>query len=406
MINLYLFFLMFFIVKPKIFIEYPEELSSLFNNNEDVSKNSNSEEFKFENHYKNGGIEMKTSFYGKIPNTLTGRIYYDIFNEDSYFCENIVSIPIEYYYLNTIKPILVVEKSPKCSYVTLSRNAQLRGAQALIIISNKSTFQDLKEIELVDDGTAKDIYIPTVLISKNDGDKIKNFYLKDRNIAYYALTRVLIEFKEIDSMDKLYFHAFYNPENYLIYEYLIELEDLIKNMGDFLVLDLIPFLSPYPKTLNMNDHMKDEQNKNCLNQGKYCIFPTNKHIDGISLIRESLTQYCIVTNYELSKYFIDYIKNYLIECLTPIYNNEEKVKDKTFMDVCSVMSMKKAGFKMNQIGTIKTCVFNTYLNGDDTNINVTLENFYMKKKEKYIKTLPTIMINNKIIHVRKIEVLE
>lgn len=397
--SLCIFLQIIFIIETKIFIEYPDELSNLFNENQNKN-GSNIIGDKFEYHYNNGGIKMKIANYGKIPDSLTGRIHYDIFNKDPInFCNNLELIPKEYYYLESIKPILIVEKS-SCSYVTLSRNAQIRGAQALIIISNKLRFEELELLNIIDDGTAKDIYIPTVLISKNDGDKIKQFFLKERFMAYYTLTRILIEFRQKKDTEKLHFHAFYNPENFLIYEYLIELEDFIKSMGKLIEFDLIPFLTPYPKRENLNDQMKIEINKNCVSHGKYCIFPTNSNISGTSLIRESLNQYCIVTNYELSLRFIDYIKNYVTECLTPIYNVDEKIKDKTFMDVCSVISMKKAGFDKNQIGTIKTCVFNTYLDGDNNELNVILEEFHNKKKEKYIKMLPTIIINNKTIQVR------
>ena len=66
-----------------------------------------------------------------------------------------------------------------CTFVTKARNVQNIGGLFAIIIDN--TDENIYNLIIADDGTGSDIYIPTVLISKKDGEKIKKYLLENKN---------------------------------------------------------------------------------------------------------------------------------------------------------------------------------------------------------------------------------
>jgi extracellular elastinolytic metalloproteinase len=65
-----------------------------------------------------------------------------------------------------------------CTFVTKTRNVQnINGHLALIINNNDDPTEN---ILIKDDGTGSDILIPSLLISKKDGDKLKEYLSKNQ----------------------------------------------------------------------------------------------------------------------------------------------------------------------------------------------------------------------------------
>jgi len=71
------------------------------------------------------------------------------------------------------RPKIVLLDRGQCSFVTKVRHAQDAGAIAVIIMDNIN--EDISKIVLSDDGNGAGIKIPSVMISKKDGDTIKQF---------------------------------------------------------------------------------------------------------------------------------------------------------------------------------------------------------------------------------------
>ncbi len=66
-----------------------------------------------------------------------------------------------------------------CSFVTKTRNVQRAGGHLALIVNDQPG--DVRNILMNDDGTGLDINIPAVLISKEDGEIIKEFFRKNKN---------------------------------------------------------------------------------------------------------------------------------------------------------------------------------------------------------------------------------
>ena len=116
--------------------------------------------------------------FGRIYSGFStrGRIYMvkQESQQENYACKPLTDLYIsitpgiwEYF------PIILIERG-NCSYVEMARNVQRAGGYMALIINNKEG--NVKDYPVKDDGTASDIVIPTAMISKEDGDKIKNYY--------------------------------------------------------------------------------------------------------------------------------------------------------------------------------------------------------------------------------------
>ena len=71
-----------------------------------------------------------------------------------------------------LTPIFLVERGD-CSFVTKVRNIEKAGGSLAVIIDN--TALNIKDIIMSDDGTGAGIRIPSMIISKRDGDILKEF---------------------------------------------------------------------------------------------------------------------------------------------------------------------------------------------------------------------------------------
>jgi hypothetical protein len=120
------------------------------------------------------------SNFGKIPYGFytTGRIYYDLENkEEDYACRPLTGMKIQPDPNIDRSPIVLVDRGT-CSYVTKTRNVQNIGGHLALIVNDKPG--SIENIFMNDDGTGSDLIIPAVLISKEDGDKIKKFLIDNK----------------------------------------------------------------------------------------------------------------------------------------------------------------------------------------------------------------------------------
>lgn len=93
-------------------------------------------------------------------------------------------------------PLVLLDRGGNCSFVTKTRNVQNAGGHMAIIIDNSA--ESLENILLVDDGTGSDIRIPAVLISKSDGQLIKNYIIKNNGKKIESDIIISVEFKMVN----------------------------------------------------------------------------------------------------------------------------------------------------------------------------------------------------------------
>jgi hypothetical protein len=75
-----------------------------------------------------------------------------------------------------MSPIVLVDRGG-CSFLTKVRNIEELGVKVAIVTDNRE--EHTEDLIMADDGTGASINIPSFLISKKDGDKIKDAMVND-----------------------------------------------------------------------------------------------------------------------------------------------------------------------------------------------------------------------------------
>ncbi len=132
--------------------------------------------------------------YGQF---VIGRLYYDVTNkEEDYACKPLTGINIVAESRVDRFPIVMVDRG-SCTFVSKARNVQRIGGALALIIDNQD--ENIDKVQLNDDGTGSDIIIPTIMISKSDGEKIKDFFMKNKDDGQVLASIVVsIEFRIVN----------------------------------------------------------------------------------------------------------------------------------------------------------------------------------------------------------------
>lgn len=140
-----------------------------------------------------------------------------------------------------------------------------------------------------DDGTGAGIRIPALLISKTDGNKIKNWMLHataEERDKVQLQADFLIEYKDNDEVSlELWYTA--SDDTSL---------DFIRNIAPF-IEPLIQHVDFQPRfvTHACPKCDADYKRENCLSDGRYCAMRHESSLDisGRDILLENLRQHCI-----------------------------------------------------------------------------------------------------------------
>lgn len=158
-----LFFLLISLVLAKIYVYAPDTLQAKINQK-----------------YSTNSIPYSLANFGNPPygSSIVSRVYWPEKQDERNGCKPLS--PIEYmddpHPLDL--PILLLTRG-MCSFTTKVRNAQNIGVVAVLIVDYVD--EDVNKIILIDDGTAGNIFIPSMLISKADGQLIIDEIEKDNH---------------------------------------------------------------------------------------------------------------------------------------------------------------------------------------------------------------------------------
>lgn len=410
--------------------------------------------------YKN--INIINSLYGFIPYGQMSSV--KIMNNNSTYSEN------EFFYgcsddYDFIDKKSVDEKLPsglivdrgECTFVNKTRNAQNAGADLLIIIDDIDEKKN-DSIVLVDDGTASDIVIPTVMISKKDGQKIKD-YLKDSsssvnknnnlNELNNKLKHIIIDINfEITKLQKVDFELFVSSEEIEVYNLIKELKHYMPYMSDHVNFN-VHYVSYKSDLSNTNNTPID----NCFGSGSYCNWGIIKvdeyydndakelvddvfYIDGRKILSENIRQKCIYDisyNYKKSnnnmfdskdslesqKYpgeiYFNYMDKYYSECLkgpfeTIFYSNNDKsdidYSNLIYSRTCSAYVLLNI---TSNYEDYEKCYKNSFTSLNDKEVhyeeinepilkNKLLENGSYIQTKYNIQLIPSVSINKKELY--------
>ena len=347
--------------------------------------------------FTNQTIKVGLANFGNIPygHKIVGNIYYDTTNSSNTIgCESIIFQGLPVSPKVDESPILMVHRGGGCSFVTKVRNVENALAHAAIIINDQAGV-DVESVIMADDGRGMEITIPSVLISKEDGDKLLSYY-KDNINDPKKLKGIVLEmdFDMENKNNTVAYDLWYTPDQESVYSllnnlyyYHLELKSAATLKIHFVTYSHFSYL-PGVK----------EAKENCLGSGKYCIRPDPDKVnvtDGRAILKEAINQKCVykVTYSSNSPdLFWLYLQNFYSKCIL----------ENSFTEACSKLASTEAGIPTQ---LVSECINNSYIASDEDKQrdnwhyiveNTILEEEFNDRKEMMINRIPSLFINKRL----------
>ena len=241
---------------------------------------------------------------------------------------------------------------------------------------------------MADDGHGGDISIPAILISKNDGDKIINYYIEHRD-SKEDIKKIRFEIKfDLEKKDNtVNYEIWYTPDIENVYIFLKDFQRYQYILEEYAKIN-VRFVT-YPHFLY--DANKNNPYDDCFGAGLYCIRPGKFGItDGTLIIMQSLIQKCIFDysmKNEKQRYFLNYMTKFYENC----------IKQEKFNEICSNDVINNVGIPLDEINS---CVKNSFVlqseNSYKISKNKILDNEYALRKKYNVNRVPSITINGRL----------
>ncbi|CAE7321187.1 BP80 [Symbiodinium microadriaticum] len=312
-------------------------------------------------HKTHGRISGSTATFGApfYGDTVKGRLVYGISkNKDNHCTPQDYDVPkpetfetegSTHYQKVKLLNIIIVRRG-KCSFTTKVKVAQDKGAHAVIIVDREDssyTAEGLANVIVADDGYGSGVHIPSILISKDDGQQLINTVQS---------TEVVIEL------------AWNVPTDHVV------TMDMWMSSGSSESMQFIKDFAPKRKELNQvmifNPHYAvfsmEKTNPAvysgvCLDEGKYCANDPDGagDVTGKDVLLEDVRQLCIhettkVTRasmevmqglkiVEYAEKYWDYMEKYPLKC--PVDGSGSN----KFGEECSIQVMKEVNINPDEI---------------------------------------------------------
>ncbi|CAK70612.1 unnamed protein product (macronuclear) [Paramecium tetraurelia] len=236
------------------------------------------QELKQELDQRSGDIQYSIANFGNIPwgRRLSGTL--DIANPLEACTE-----------LNqTVKSHFVLIKRGNCSFVKKVRQAQNAGYQLAIIEDDKGELNHT--ITMFDDGTGYGLQIPSIFISKQDGEILTKYLRMPKSNLETEQIQLLIKFdvRKKNNVTALFALNITSEETY---KFLREFQPYYQKLKN----EQIQYIVMYPLYQIVPNPDKPIEYQNCISYGKYCSRdPDGSGIaTGRMVVEEILRQLCI-----------------------------------------------------------------------------------------------------------------
>ncbi|CAD8116226.1 unnamed protein product [Paramecium sonneborni] len=204
---------------------------------------------------------------------------------------------------------IMIERG-NCTFVTKVRNAQNAG-YTLAIIGNNYDYPLESDFVMADDGHGYAINIPSIFITSQDFNVIKEFVLKyqvSNSLEEQVFVLVKFDVKKRDDVDVILHLEVSNRDSYRVIDEFQEYYDLLKNEK----VNYTLLYSIFNSNNTQSDYSIDESN--CICQRRYCAMdPDGEGIGtGRNIIEEAIRQTCIFKHFPLQ--YFQYMNKFNFEC--------------------------------------------------------------------------------------------
>jgi len=271
-----------------------------------------------------------------------GRVYY--FPNNTEFCtkNGTIILDREGDPDNDFTPIVLVERGG-CSFIRKTKNVQEIGG-AMNLIMNHVNNQNPNEIIMVDDGTGLNVAIPTILISKENGEIIKRAILEtEKNNARPGVKKeyvvLLVDFEMSNPDDRVEYDIWYTSGDAKALEFIRKMKKYNELLGKNALLT--------PHVMVRSCRHCDTSDPNCRRYGEsmFCAPPTrNSAISGAESLKLGLDELCIYDSYknvDNAEKWWSYM-DHLNECVSNNFNENcvSKARSKANIDMSKLQECR------------------------------------------------------------------
>lgn len=227
---------------------------------------------------------------------MIGRVYYDD-GPNYQLCDKIG--PQEFHFrLNEVKsmdenennqetpfltPFMIAGRGG-CSFVKKVRGMEDAGAAVAVVVDNSD--EDINNIVMSDDGSGAGIRIPSMLISKKDGDVLIE-WMKNASDEEKSQLSMLADFTlQKKDNNHVTYDIWYTSTNDVALDFIQDFETIDRAFGSRVTM------TPRVVFWECSDCDKETLEKHCFAKGSYCADSTTK-LTGQEIIMEDLRQMCI-----------------------------------------------------------------------------------------------------------------
>lgn len=309
-----------------------------------------------------GRIQGSTATFGApfYGDRVLGKLAYAESDDHNYCTEESYDVPPpdtthvkDYEQVKLINIVMV--RRGKCSFVTKVRIAEAKHAHAVVIVDREDsnlTSDDLQNIVVADDGFGDTIRIPSVLISKFDGQKLIDAVKRDKTVVVELSWDI--------------------PTNKVVQVDLwmsSASRESLKFLKDFSskrrTLNQVVNFQPHYAVFGMDDTDPQIFNKLCWDsRGQFCAEDPdgNGPVTGRDVLEENVRQLCI---HKLTKVRMrqpsghDYKSAPVVEYAREFWDYIERLPERCSLDVedeetrfgrkCSLALMKEVGIDVDKV---------------------------------------------------------
>jgi hypothetical protein len=222
---------------------------------------------------------------------------------------------------------------------------------ALII---DSTDEDIDYIVMADDGRGSEISIPAVLISKDDGKVLTDFYVANKEKA--DKIKLEVDFIMEHPNNTVNYDLFTTSDNEMVYKIMMDFYQYQKELINVANLRVHYITYQHP-LYNSLIHSSNFPQDDCLGRGKYCNNPGKFGIkDGREIVHENIKQKCVYKYaYQqtgVKTLYWEYLNEFYSSCCVTNKFNKE----------CSMTASKTVGLPTDEINK---CIHDSYNVTDD-----------------------------------------
>lgn len=227
-----------------------------------------------------GTVNASYANFGYIPygHSIIGHLYFD--NRNAFGCNEYSETKFEKDADGDITPFMIARRGGGCSFVKKIRNMENIGIAVGIIVDD--TNEDIENVIMSDDGTGGGIRIPSMIVSRLEGNKLIDYVIRASKEELSQLA-IMADFVMEKPDNRVEYDIWFTSSN----------DRALDFISDFMYSDFQfgeqVLMTPHYVFWKCTFCEQDYLDKDCFSGGRYCaVDSSNEKHRGRDIILEDL----------------------------------------------------------------------------------------------------------------------